>query len=287
MNTAYARGVIETLVKAGEISPAYAHGVMSGLEKQAFVGRLLGGAARLGGRALWGATKGVGKGLWGATKFTARHPVGVGATGLGTYGSVRLLSDSPMVNLEQERDRIFAGRGSNYRPSEQEAAEAVDRSRHWWHYSPTWALNWLKNRGAKLMSRFDPANGRTPDSYDREWEKFKAQDRADYIREYLDNDDLRNTLRTLAAAQSHNNNEINAYWTDTKRYMTPGARRFLGYPDRPRNTSYGPVGRAVIAGGLYKPKYDYDAPAPRRPTYGMGLPELGSTNDLYVRRRVH
>lgn len=248
--SAYVIGALDALVKAGEISPAYADGVRDALTKEAWIVPVAAGLA--------------------------------GALGLGAAGTA-LFKDSPQVNYDEELENYPRG----YRFTPAEGAEIIDRSRHWWDYYPQWGWAYAKNRARKALNAIDVASARKGDTYDKEWENWKSHDREAYRLREIDNGMEELRLRANAAAAEHHNLTQNDYWTDTQRYKSPAERRAAGIPEKPRNVTYSPAARAAIASGLYKPTRNFDAPKPMHRVWGAGFGDrYGSSRELYSRQEV-
>ena len=227
---AYLVGAVDALALAGAVSPEYASGVRSVLEK----------------RAAW----------WWDTPAEQRYRAEIDAIA--------------------ERNAVNGKPNYGYF-SPDEAAAAVDRSRHWWEKIP-WAWNYAKQAVKGGLNALDDTSAKTWDDYMLDYNRYRAQDRQKYIAAHLDNDRQAGYQRSLAAAYDRNNRDINDFITGSHRFATDDMRRSMGLTAGNENIEMTPGVRSSIQGGLYKLRDNFGE-RPKVPVeYGRGLYKMYGDN---------
>lgn len=223
----YIAGVVDTLVKAGAVSPAYASGVAAVLVK----------------RADWSLMPDSPfQNYWEEIQSAADKAIGP---------SIKNMSAE---QLTAARQKAIAGM------TPQQQWDIVAKSRHWYDNAPSRAGGYIANRFNKYIAnpigRWLGTSNRTASSYDHELEHSRAKELEAYQARELD-PMLKMMGMARAGAQERANDAENLYRTDTRYYMSDAKRRQLGYNNKPSDVYRSDVTDAAIAGGMYRPKHGY------------------------------
>lgn len=249
----YIAGVMDTLVKAGAVSPEYASGVLDTFVKKADWSLLPDSPFQ---------------NYWEEIQSTADKAIG---------SSRKYMSPA---QLAEARQRAI----SSMSPEQQ--LEIIARSRHWYDNGFSRAGNYLSNRFnryiANPIGRFLGTSNRTASSYDHELAHNRAKELEAYQARELD-PMLKMMGVVRAGAQERANDVENLYRTDTRYYMSDAKRRQLGYNKNPSDVYRSDVTDSAIAGGMYKPKHDYGRKATVSRLGGFGTGPRDAFGNRVVR----
>ena len=297
-SVSYVLGAVDALVKSGGISPDYADGVSSVLEKQAFV-RLIPFLARAtaarravsaGGAAAAAGRSGVFRRLAGLVR---RHPVAAAETA-GTAYAVQKYRDVGQYDRFNDtlRERNLERGGSNgddgnpvdVRLTREDTVDAFNAARPWHDNFFARLGNNTWHRWIRPMASALPGNPKTWDQYRIDYENRVRADEQDYLRRSDLEGRVRGQLGQWAMADTHkrHSDTFNEYATGAKEWMDRVKREELGLPAKPVEMYQTPFTRSAIAGGLYKLNPDFGFAHPKPPTGHGGVSEHGAASP-YVR----
>lgn len=296
-SVSYVLGAVAALVKSGGISPDYADGVRSVLEKQAFV-KLLPVLARTavaarragsaGGAAAAAGRSGVFRRLAGLVR---RHPVLCAA---GTAYATQKYRDAGQYarfnnllrerNLERGGSNGDDGKPVDIRLTREDEVDAFDSARPWHdNFLPRlWNNTW--HRWIRPMASALPGNPKTWDHYRIDYENRVRADEQDYVSRSNLESRAQGPLGQWAMADIHkrHSDTFNDYATGAKEWMDQAKREELGLPDKPVEMYQTPFTRSAIDSGLYKLNPNFGFVPPNPPTGYGGVSEYGAASP-YVR----
>lgn len=262
-------GTLDVLEKSGEVSPDYAAGVRSVLEKQAFAG--LGRLARF---------------AIPAAKAIFRHPVRSAVVGGTAYGAQKLQDMGQYDRFNETlRERNLERGGSNgedgkpvdIRLTRRDTTDALAAARPWHDNLFRRLWNATYHRGIRPMASALPGNPKTWDQYQIDYENRVRADEQDYLTRSGLEGRAGGPLGQWAMADIHarHSDAFNDLATGAKSWMPASQREALGLPEKPVNMYQTPYTQSAVDHGLYKLQHDYGKKPTRSGYGGSGMSEYG------------